>query len=74
MSEGARERSISPRRKCVFSNEEAPKGDGEEEDQGEEQEEEAKPVRVSKSPSAPTKEERDSHNVSHLPFRDWCWE
>ena len=27
---------------------------------------------VARSPQSPTKQEREEHNVSHLPFRSWC--
>ena len=30
------------------------------------------PVRVATSPTAPTAEERENHNATHLPYRSWC--
>ena len=30
------------------------------------------PVSVAKSPCAPTHEDRERHNASHLPYRSWC--
>ena len=53
---------------------------GQEENMGVEQEaievkyeggEERKPKTV-RSPSEPTKKEREEHSVTHVPFRDWC--
>ena len=34
--------------------------------------EEAKGCRPAKNPRAPTQAERDAHDATHLPFRDWC--
>ena len=30
------------------------------------------PIRIAKDPTAPTAEEREAHNVTHLPYRSWC--
>ena len=49
------------------------------EDSDEDQEEDIRcqpcgeaPVIVAKCPGAPTHEERERHNASHLPYRSWC--
>ena len=34
--------------------------------------EEARPARVLKSPMLPTPVEANEHNITHLPFRNWC--
>jgi hypothetical protein len=34
--------------------------------------EEARPVRTTKNPSLPSREEQDQHATSHLPHRSWC--
>lgn len=33
---------------------------------------EARRVKVLTSPAGPTRKEREEHEVTHLPFRDWC--
>ena len=37
-----------------------------------EEEKEAQRPRVKRSVRAPTKEEREWHEVTHLPFKKWC--
>ena len=36
------------------------------------EEEECAPRRVAPDPGDPTSDEREDHNVDHLPFRSWC--
>jgi hypothetical protein len=33
---------------------------------------EARPPKVMRDPGAPTRDEVDRHNITHLPFRPWC--
>ena len=51
-------------------------GEGEEEDEiikmDSDEEEEAKIPRIIKYPKRPTSKEVEQHNITHLPFRDWC--
>ena len=37
-----------------------------------EEDEEARRAKVRKSPKGPTKVEREEHEATHLPFREWC--
>ena len=30
------------------------------------------PIKTAKDPTAPTSDEREAHNVTHLPYRSWC--
>ena len=34
--------------------------------------EETKTVRMKKTPKQPSQREREEHERTHLPFRDWC--
>ena len=34
--------------------------------------EESVPVKMLRSPYRPSQKEVDEHNLSHVPFRDWC--
>ena len=34
--------------------------------------EEAGRVEMKKAPQTPSKEEVEEHNITHIPFRDWC--
>ena len=43
----------------------------EEEDQDGDEEEAQEPV-TRRAPKGPTKEEREKHEATHLPFREWC--
>ena len=51
-------------------------GEGEEEKMDEEQrqegEEEARKPTMRKTPEEPTRQEREEHELTHLPFRSWC--
>ena len=49
-------------------------GEGGEEEEQPEEVEEAAPVRMTRDPGLPTKEEREAHEATHLPFRSWCGE
>ena len=33
---------------------------------------EARKVRVPKDPRQPSKQEIEEHNITHVPYRDWC--
>ena len=42
---------------------------------GEEDEDEtaeARKVKVQRDPRQPTREEIEAHNITHVPYRDWC--
>ena len=43
-----------------------------EEENNEEEQEEADTVRVRRAPRAPTQREREEHEATHIPYRDWC--
>ena len=44
----------------------------EEDDEKEDELEEAVKVRVRRAPGEPTKKEREEHEATHIPYRDWC--
>ena len=48
------------------------KGHGESEELEEDQVEEAMVATPSRSPYAPTNQEREQHETTHLPYRSWC--
>ena len=59
-------------RSCKTKNEDEGKEGRKEEDGGEEEEYgERKPMKK-KSPKEPSKDEREEHEKTHMPFRDWC--
>ena len=45
---------------------------GGQEGKDEDEEEEAQEPVTRKAPKGPTKEERERHEATHLPFREWC--
>ena len=49
-----------------------PEADMEEDPEGDEAENEARPPRTGRRPCDPTPEEKRMHEVAHLPFRSWC--
>ena len=58
---------------CPFDEEGDPSAEGEGEIiEVSDGEEECAPRRVAPEPGEPTAEEREDHNVDHLPYRCWC--
>ena len=47
-------------------------GEDEEDLEGEELEEEARPVKSSRDPRCPSQAKRDEHEPTHMPYRSWC--
>ena len=52
--------------------EELDEEDGDEGDEEEQEEEEAQEPITRRAPKGPTKEEKEKHEATHLPFREWC--
>ena len=38
----------------------------------EEEQDEAQEAKVRRAPMGPTKQEREAHEATHMPFREWC--
>ncbi len=37
-----------------------------------EDEDEAEPVKISRSPTQPTPQQEEEHRIDHYPYRSWC--